>query len=152
MSEPSRFEAFRRDTRAIEGLPIRLVIALVVGVASLSLMLNMLSGVQGLTTTELDVRPSPEVVGPGETTLELTVVGSDGAPVAGATVVVKAGSAQLDGVATGQTGEGGTASVSVAPSLRPNQAEGTLVVEVKPPAGGGYRDRRGNAKVLVVRA
>jgi hypothetical protein len=33
--------AFGRDRRAIEGLPIRLVIALVVGVASLSVMLNM---------------------------------------------------------------------------------------------------------------
>ncbi|MFB6280752.1 MAG: carboxypeptidase regulatory-like domain-containing protein [Haloferacaceae archaeon] len=151
MTDRSGFEAFRRDTRAIEGLPIRLVIALVVGVASLSLMLNMLSGIQGLTTTELGVRPSPEVVGPGETTVELTVVGTDGAPVADATVVVKPGSAALDGVATGTTGDGGTASVSVAPRLRPNQAEGTLVVEVKPPAAGGYRDRRGNAKVLVVR-
>ncbi|MFB6302541.1 MAG: carboxypeptidase regulatory-like domain-containing protein [Haloferacaceae archaeon] len=151
MSERSRFEAFRRDTRAIEGLPIRLVIALVVGVASLSLMLNMLSGVQGLTTTELDVRPSPEVIGPGETTVDLTVVGSDGAPVADATVVVKAGSASLDGVATATTGEDGVASVSITPALRSNQAEGTLVIEVKPPAAGGYRDRRGNAKVLVVR-
>ncbi|MFB6161641.1 MAG: carboxypeptidase regulatory-like domain-containing protein [Haloferacaceae archaeon] len=143
--------ALRRDERAIEGLPIRLVIALVVGVASLSVMLNMLSGVQGLTTTELDVRPSPEVTQPGSTDLSVTVVGTDGAPVAGATVVVKAGSATLDGVATATTGEKGTATVAVAPALRSNQQEGTLVIEVKPPAGGGYRDRRGNTKVLVVR-
>ena len=34
-------EMFRSDTRAIEGLPVRLVVALVVGVASMSVMLNM---------------------------------------------------------------------------------------------------------------
>jgi hypothetical protein len=39
----------------------------------------------------------------------------------------------------------------VAPTLRANQDEGTLVVEVKPPAGSGYVDRRGNTKVLVIR-
>jgi hypothetical protein len=145
------FDAFRADTRAIEGLPIRLVIALVIGVASLSVMMNMLTGIQGLSTTELDVRPDPEVIGPGEQSIELTVVGADGASVADATVVVKAGSADLDGVRTATTGDDGTATVSASPSLRANQDEGTLLFEVKPPAGSGYVDRRGNAKVLVVR-
>ena len=146
------FDAFRADTRAIEGLPIRLVIALVIGVASLSVMMNMLTGIQGLSTTELDVRPEPEVVGPGEVSIELTVVGADGSSVADATVLIKAGSADLDGVRTATTGEDGTATVSATPSLRPNQDEGTLLVTVKPPAGSGYVDRRGNAKVLVVRS
>lgn len=143
--------AFRDDSRAIEGLPIRLVIALVVGVASLSLMLNMLTGIQGLTTTELDARPEPEILGPGQTTVEIRAVGSDGGPVADATVVVKAGSADLDGVATATTDEDGVARVSIAPELRANQAEGTLRIDVKPPAGSSYQDRRGNTKLLVVR-
>jgi len=145
------FDAFRSDRRAIEGLPIRLVIALVIGVASLSVMMNMLTGIQGLSTTELDVRPDPEVVGPGSNAIELTVVGADGSSVADATVLVKAGSASLDGVAKGTTGEDGSVSISVTPTLRANQDEGTLVIEVKPPAGSGYVDRRGNTKVLVVR-
>lgn len=146
------FDAFRSDRRAIEGLPIRLVIALVIGVASLSVMMNMLTGIQGLSTTELDVRPEPEVIGPGDATVELTVVGADGSAVADARVLVKAGSADLDGVRTVTTGEDGTASVSVSPTLRANQDEGTLVIEVKPPAGSGYVDRRGNTKVLVIRS
>jgi hypothetical protein len=145
-------DAFRADRRAIEGLPIRLVIALVIGVASLSVMMNMLTGIQGLSTTELDVRPEPEVVGPAEQTLELTVVGADGSAIADATVLVKSGSATLDGVAKGTTGEDGTVRISVTPSLRANQDEGTLTVAVKPPAGSGYVDRRGNTKVLVVRS
>jgi hypothetical protein len=143
-------DRFRSDERAIEGLPIRLVIALVVGVASLSVMMNMLSGISGLAVSELDAQPSPEVISPGSTDLNVTVVGADGEPVEGATVVVKSGSARLDGVSTATTGADGNATVTVDPTLGENQDEGTLVVDVKPPAGGGYTDKRGNAKVLVV--
>jgi len=48
--------SFIRDDRAIEGLPIRLVIALVVGVAALALMLNMLGGIGDVGDTEVTVR------------------------------------------------------------------------------------------------
>lgn len=145
-----RSQGFHADERAIEGLPIRLVIALVVGVASLSVMMNMLGGLQGLSVTELDARPSPEVVTPGDQTIELTVVGSDGDPVSDATVVVKGGTADIDGVKTATTGRDGTASVRVDPTLRPNQEDGTLVVDIKPPAGSEFADERGNTEILVV--
>ena len=141
---------FREDDRAIEGLPVRLVVALVVGVASLGVMMNMLSGVGGLASEELDVRPEPEVVEPGDRTLSLTVVDADGRPVADATVVVTADTARLEGVVTATTGENGTATVDVAPALGPNQQRGTLAVHVKPPAGGDYVDDRENTRVLVV--
>jgi len=144
------FDRLRRDERAIEGLPIRLVIALVVGVASLSVMMNMIGGIQGLAVTELDARPSPEVVTPGARGVEIAVVGADGDAVADATVVVKGGSAELDGVRTATTDDSGTATVRVDPELRPNQDEGTLVIGIKPPAGSEYADERGNTKLLVV--
>ena len=146
-----RAAEFVRDERAIEGLPIRLVVSLVVGAACLSVMLNMINGVGTLAVSELDVRPSPEVVEPGARDLTVTVVDADGNPVAGATVVVKSGTADLDGVATARTGANGKATVDVDPSLGPNQAEGTLVLDVKPPAGSEYADRRENSYVLVVR-
>ncbi|EJN59442.1 DUF7382 domain-containing protein [Halogranum rubrum] len=145
-----RSQGFHTDERAIEGLPIRLVIALVVGVASLSVMMNMLGGLQGLSVTELDARPSPEVVTPGDQTIDLTVVGSDGDPVSDATVVVTGGTADIDGVKTATTGRDGTASVRVDPSLRPNQEDGTLVVDIKPPVGSEFADERGNTEILVV--
>ena len=154
MTGPVRamFESFRSDTRAIEGLPVRLVIALVVGVASLSVMLNMVSGIQGLAVTELDARPSPDVVAPGEQTIDVAVVDPDGAPVAGATVVVRSDTARIDGVVTAETDANGVATVTVAPRLRPNQADGTLEISVKPPAESSqFTDRRENTKVLVVR-
>lgn len=143
---------FQRDERAIEGLPVRLVVALVVGVASLSLMLNMLTGVEGLAVAELDVRPDDDVITPGAETIELLVVDPDGDPVPGATVVVKGGGASLDeGVVTKKTDDRGVASVHITPSLLAHQQDGTVVVDVKPPAGSQYVDRRRNTEILVVR-
>ncbi len=52
--------------------------------------------------------------------------------VADATLVVKGGTA--DDVETATTDADGEATVTVDPSLGPNQEDGTLVVEVKPPA------------------
>lgn len=141
---------FAADDRAIEGLPIRLVIALVVGVATMSVMLNMLSGAQGLVVSELDVRPSPDVVEPGEHELELTVVDDDGDPVEGATVLVKDGSAEVDGVATATSGGDGVATVTVDARTRANQETGTLTVDLKPPSDGRFVDRRANTQILVV--
>ncbi|MFB6309155.1 MAG: carboxypeptidase regulatory-like domain-containing protein [Haloarculaceae archaeon] len=144
-------ELFRRDERAIEGLPIRLVIALVVGVASLSVMMNTLSGLGTLQVAEVDVEPSPEVIDAGATDVTVTVVDPDGAPVTNATVVATGGTATLDGVRTARTGANGTATLSLRPELGPNQQEGTITFDVKPPAGSGYADRRSNTDVLVVR-
>jgi len=142
--------SFREDRRAIEGLPVRLVIALVVGVASLSVMMGMIGDIDGLAATEVDVRPEPEVTTPGAQTIDITVVDPDGSRVSDATVIVRGGSAQLDGIATGRSGSDGVASVRVTPELGANQLDGTLTVEVKPPAGSTFVDERGNTEVLVV--
>jgi hypothetical protein len=145
------FDRFAADERAIEGLPVRLVIAFVVGVATLSVLLSMVSGVNTLAVSELDAKPDPDVVTPGEQTLSITAVDAEGNPVSGATVVVKAGSADLDGVATATTDDSGTATLRVDPELGPNQDEGDLRISLKPPAGSEYVDRRENTAVLVVR-
>ena len=144
--------SFIRDTRAVEGLPVRLVIAFVVGVATLSVMLNMVSGVETLAVQELDVRPEPDVVSPGEQTVVLTAVDSDGAAVAGATLVVASETARIDGPVVTKTNESGMAEVSISPRLASNQADGTLSIRVKPPAGSNYADRRENTDILVVDA
>ena len=141
---------FREDVRAIEGLPVRLVIALVVGVASLSVMMSMLSGISTLAVVELDVRPDPEVVTPGDQTIDVEVVDSDGQSVAGATVVARGGSARLDGIETAKTDENGVAALDIDPELGANQRDGTVEFEVKPPAGSEYVDRRENTALLVV--
>jgi hypothetical protein len=143
-------DALLADERAIEGLPVRLVIAFVVGVATLSTMLNMVSGVGGLAVAELDARPQPDVVSPGEQTIRVTAVDTEGDPVAGATVILRSGTAAIDGVVTAETNESGVATVTVAPRLAANQQDGTLTVDLKPPAGTEYVDERPNSEVLVV--
>lgn len=138
------------DRRAIEGLPVRLVIALVVGVASLSVMMGMIGDIDGLAATEIDARPQPEVTTPGTQTLEVAVVDPDGNRVSDATVIARGGSARMDGVATARTGADGVATLEVSPSLGANQLDGTLTLDVKPPAGSDFVDERENTEVLVV--
>ncbi|MHB9288722.1 carboxypeptidase regulatory-like domain-containing protein [Halobacteriales archaeon Cl-PHB] len=144
-------ETLHSDERAIEGLPIRLVIALVVGVASLSVMMGMISDLDSLGTTEVDVRPAEDVIEETDETRDflVTVVDSSGNPVADATVYARSGTAEIDGIETGQTSSSGRARLEISPSLGPNQVEGTIELEVKPPAGE-FVDRRENTKVLVV--
>jgi hypothetical protein len=143
--------SIRRDERAIEGLPIRLVIALVVGVACMGVMMNTISGIGSLGVSELDAQPEPDVVEPGQTTVDVTVVDAEGRPVSNATVVAKSDGARLgDGVQTAATNRNGTATFSLHPQLGPNQVEGTIAFDVKPPSGN-YADRRANAALLVVR-
>jgi len=141
--------ALRRDERAIEGLPIRLVIALVVGIASLSVMMSTISGLGSLGVTELDTRPTPEIVAPGGTTVDVGVVDPEGSPIANATVVAKSGTARIGGIETAETNATGVATLRLAPRLGPNQAEGTIALDVKPP-DGSYADRRENTAILVV--
>ncbi|WP_435361383.1 DUF7382 domain-containing protein [Haloarchaeobius sp. DFWS5] len=145
-----RLDSLTWDTRAIEGLPIRLVIALVVGVASLSVMMNMISGIGGLTVTEVDAQPTPDVITPGDQSVTITVVDTNGEPVAGATVVVKGDTARLDGIETAKTGDDGEATLDISPTLGPNQEEGTLEIDIKPPAGSEYADQRPNTVILVI--
>ncbi len=142
-------DSFRADERAIEGLPIRLVIALVVGIASLSVMMNTISGLGSLGVTELDVQPEPEIVSPGNASIDVTVVDPEGTPIANATVIAKSGTARLSDVTTATTDDSGVATVGIDPALGPNQAEGTVTLDVKPP-DGSYADRRSNTDILVV--
>jgi hypothetical protein len=142
--------SIRRDERAIEGLPIRLVIALVVGVACMGVMMNTISGLGELGVSELDAQPEPDVVSPGQTDVDVAVVDAEGAPVTNATVVATSASAQIDGVKTAETDANGTASFDLHPQLGANQMEGTVEFDVKPPSGS-YADRRSNAALLVVR-
>ncbi|WP_336000877.1 DUF7382 domain-containing protein [Halorientalis halophila] len=144
------FERFTGDERAIEGLPVRLVIALVVGVASLSVMMNTLGGLNALGVTELDAKPQPEVIAESGGEVAVTVVTPAGEPVSNATVVAKDGTATLSEIQPARTGPNGTATLSLDPSLGPNQREGTITLDIKPPAGGEYTDERRNTEILVV--
>ena len=142
-----------RDDRAIEGLPIRLVVALVVGIACLAVMMNVIGGLNTFESTELDTDPTPEVVAEGNATdLEVAVLDPSGDPVQNATVVATGDSAQLrGGVQTAETDENGTAVFDgFEAELRPNQDQGTVALEIRPPSDGDYTDDRENTDILVL--
>lgn len=137
------------DERAIEGLPIRLVIALVVGVASLGVMMNVIAGLDTFESTELDTQPEPEIIQPQPTDVDVTVVDSDGQTIAGATVIARGDTAQLAEIATAETDSTGVATLSLDPSLGPNQETGTISLDIRPP-DGEYTDERENTDILVI--
>lgn len=138
-----------RDNRAIEGLPIRLVIALVVGIACLAVMMNVISGLDTFGMTELDTEPEPGVIAADGETVNVTVVDPNGEPVSNATVIAKGETAQLSGIQTGTTDANGTAKLELDPSLGPNQDDGTVSLDIRPP-NGDYTDKRDNSDILVI--
>jgi len=140
---------FWHDERAIEGLPIRLVIALVVGVACLGVMMTVIGGFGSLERSELDTQPEPEIIEPGERNVTVTVVDPDGESIEDATVVATGDTAELDGVAQGTTGPDGTVTLELEPKLRPNQEEGRIELDIRPPEGE-YVDDRENTGILVI--
>jgi hypothetical protein len=138
-----------QDERAIEGLPIRLVIALVVGVACLGVMMSVVGGLGSLNKTELDTQPDPEIVEPGTTNVSVTVVDPDGEPIEDATVVATGDTANLSSVQKGTTGPNGETTLRLDAGLRPNQEEGRVELDIRPPEGD-YVDDRENTGILVI--
>lgn len=147
--------SFRSDERAIEGLPIRLVIALVVGVAALGIMMNMLGGIgtPGKTEVQVQYPDGDGAVGPpgGQVTVE--VVDEEGQEVTNAQVIVSPGTAQMpSGAETYSTGSSSNQVTVDIPSdaLRADQTKGTLEVEVIPPSDSDWEDEQSNTEIVVV--
>lgn len=164
--------SFTRDDRAIEGLPIRLVIALVVGVAALALMLNMLGGIGDVGDTEVTVEVNDEdqiieagadgTDTRGDDEVLVDVIDENGNNVEDATVIATAGDAQLDGVIAADTGDDDDAQDNSDiddhqavlkfdgnQSLRADQDIGTLELEIVPPSDSNYIDEQPNPEIRV---
>ena len=150
---------FVTDSRAIEGLPIRLVIALIVGVVSLGIMLQILGGIGTFETdTEVDVEFEGDVldVNANEHRNEFSVLvfDEDGNEVTDATVIATAGSAQMDGAIVETTGsDSNEAKFTFSDEnlrLPPDQNTGTIQFEVQPPSGTNWVDEKPNNELLVV--
>jgi len=157
-----KLTALTDDERAIEGLPIRLVIALVVGVAALSLMMSMLSTFDNFGETEVTTEYDENLVtanGGSYESVTISVVTADGDPVENADLLVRSGSLTLEnGPIDLTTGEGSnTATLSfgggqdqASLDFRADQKRGTLDVEVHPPSDSDYTDDKSNPEVTVV--
>ncbi|MFC6757801.1 MULTISPECIES: hypothetical protein [Haloarcula] len=160
-----------RDNRGIEGLPIRLVIALVVGVASLAIMTSILGGLPTFETTELtyelddgeEATVTDAQSRSSAKELNFNVVDENGEPVNGVQVVIEGGSVStVGGTYVESTGEdsnevditfadddASSASPDVETNLRADQNKGTLKVSLQPPSDGNYEDEQDNPEILV---
>jgi hypothetical protein len=157
------------DNRGIEGLPIRLVIALVVGVASLAIMTSILGGLPTFESTEVEVNYDNEIVtneenaGTGATTdVKAWVNTTDGEDVEDATLLVEGGTAGLEngphevdpGTAMTFTTDQADASVSsndFEVNLRSDQDRGTIKISVITQSDSNYVDEQENAEIIVLK-
>ena len=152
--------SLREDDRAIEGLPIRLVIALVIGVVSLGIMLQILGGIDTFEgDTEVDVEFEAETLEAGSDeakSFSVFVVDEDGNEVPDATVVAVPGAARMDDALVEGTDDPDTDENEVEfdfeevdLALPPDQHTGTVEFEIQPPTGTNWADDEPNEELLV---
>ncbi|WP_229111243.1 DUF7382 domain-containing protein [Halapricum desulfuricans] len=140
--------SFRTDERGIEGLPIRLVIAIVVGVAALSVMMTIIDDVGTVGEEELSANPNEEVLSNNiKYPIDITVTDEDGQGIPNATVYLQSGTANLDKSDTTFTEtdyNGSTNTLNINPKTdidwRPGQESGEIEIHIKPPGDGNYKD------------
>ena len=155
-----RYRGFTEDERGIEGLPIRLIIAVVVGVAALSIMMSMLGGIDDMFgQTEATVELDNAVVDEGNA-VKLSAITEEGEAINDATIIVRSGTLNIDSPHDAHTGENdNTIEVSinpntnsgVTPDWRSNQDIGTLEIHVVPPSDGNFEDGQKNPEITVIR-
>jgi len=165
-----RTPTLSRDERAIEGLPIRLVIALVVGVASLAIMMQMIGGLGFNAQQEVTVEiRSGSLTDAGSGTIELTVITEEGDPVPNAQVLMTSGTLTLvdnpvamdgGGSSAATTGEDGKISHEVPCAVsscssgtqvdfRSDQDKGTIKFDIVTQGDGNYKDEKDNPTVVI---
>jgi hypothetical protein len=153
-----RYRGFTEDERGIEGLPIRLIIAVVVGVAALSIMMSMLGGIDDMFgQTEATVELDNAVVDEGNT-VELAAITEEGEAINDATIIVRSGTLNIDSPYDEHTGENdNTVNINIGPGedvdpdWRSNQDIGTLEIHVVPPSDGNFEDGQKNPEITVIR-
>jgi hypothetical protein len=153
-----RYRGFTEDERGIEGLPIRLIIAVVVGVAALSIMMSMLGGIDDMFgQTEATVELDNAVVDEGNN-VELAAITEEGEAINDATIIVRSGTLNIDSPYDEHTGENdNTVNINIGPGedvdpdWRSNQDIGTLEIHVVPPSDGNFEDGQKNPEITVIR-
>lgn len=148
--------SLRDDERGIEGLPIRLVIAVIIGVMALGIMTQIL----GMVPTNLG--PGQEVttnyndsVIDDDEGVTVTVIDNDGEPVEEATVIADSGTATVNDTADLTTGADGEVTFNLDSDFEiewnSNQERGTVQFDVVPAGDDDYVDEQDNPELTVLR-
>ncbi|QSG12791.1 putative pilin/flagellin [Halapricum desulfuricans] len=124
------------------------MIAIVVGVAALSVMMTIIDDVGTVGEEELSANPSEEVLTGNGAQVGVTVTDETGQGIPNATVYLKSGTAKLDvsdKTFDGTNYNGATKNdIKINPvsdiDWRPGQESGTIEVHIKPPGDGNYKD------------
>ena len=160
MKSTKRERTFIEDEEAVEGLPVRLIVVLVVGVIALSAMVAALNGFKpqkALTASVIEVggKDGNLLVVPktGYASVEhnwtcrVLVVDADGNPVSGASVIVHG----LSGAGGGVTDKNGKAYLNKTDDvmLNANQNSGYMTLEVSAPGYNNFKNENAMAVVRV---
>ena len=142
-------------------MPIRLLVAVTVGIAAFGLLVPMADSVEQAEQTELTVEPDPRqvVVESGDAaTVRLDTVTTEGEPVEGTRLVVSGRSLTVeDGPLTFDTGSTSSLTVEIGTSsdadvpvdFRPTQNRGTLRLRVVSPPNSDSEDEVANPELTV---
>lgn len=152
----SRRRCLSEDNRAIEGLPIRLVIALIIGIVSLGIMLQILGGIDDFgADTEVDVDFHEDdyiELDDNDNSFTLQVLDEDGQTVPDATVIATGETARMDAVVE-ETDDDGELTFNFRDEgleLPPDADTGTIAFEVEPPTDSDWTDSEPNNELIVV--
>ncbi|QSG07014.1 putative pilin/flagellin [Halapricum desulfuricans] len=124
------------------------MIAIVVGVAALSVMMTIIDDVGTVGEEELSANPNHEVLSNNiKYPIGVTVTDEDGQGIPNATVYLQSGTANLDKSDTTFTEtdyNGSTNTLNINPKTdidwRPGQESGEIEIHIKPPGDGNYKD------------
>jgi hypothetical protein len=151
-------KSLRKNEDGVEGLPVRLIVVLVVGVIALSAMVGAINffkpqktltaavaKVGGKPGNLLQVSQSGEGAASKTWTCYVNVTDANGVPVSGASVIVHG----LGGAGSAVTDKKGVAYLSKTSGIKlnPNQDSGYMVLEVN--AQGYYPYKNDNAMAVV---
>ncbi|MEY7850968.1 hypothetical protein AB7C87_17410 [Natrarchaeobius sp. A-rgal3] len=149
--------SFTDDDRAIEGLPIRLVIALIIGVVSLGIMLQILGTIDTFeTNSEVDVEfVSHDYIEDGSdapSSFQLRVADEDDNDVPDATVIATGSSARMDGAMVSQTNDDGIATFDFEDEVEvpPDADHARIEFDIDPPNDSNWENSQPNNELTVV--
>lgn len=131
------------DPRGVLGLPMRMVVALIVGGAALGAITYFMMN-HCWTPEQLDVSWQPNVVEAGHASITITVNDADGDPVNDASIAVTG----LGGAGSNKTNNEGKAEITINTRIPDSRKEGYLDITVK--ASGCYKDYHQNSAIKVV--
>ncbi len=134
---------FLHNNNGVLGLPMRMVVALIIGGAALGAITYFMT-THCWTPEQINVNWRPNVVDEGSSTITVTVKDADGDPIKDATVTITG----LGGAGSTKTNNGGEAEITLTTNIPENKNEGYLDITAK--ASGCYKDYSQDNAIKVV--